>query len=43
MLGNTQMMPNFDDLVGPEAMPIISNELEMEEGKYTSINFLFII
>jgi len=32
MLGDTQVMPIIDDLVGPEAMPIISNDVDMEEG-----------
>jgi len=33
MLQNTQMMPIIDNVVGPaEATPIISNDLEMEEG-----------
>jgi len=32
MLGNTQVTAIIDDQVGPEAMPIISNDLEMEEG-----------
>jgi len=32
MLGNAQEIPIINDLVVPEAMPIISTDVEMEEG-----------
>jgi len=31
MLGDTQVMPIIDDLI-PEGIPIISNDVDMEEG-----------